>query len=135
MGGTSIKFLISGDRNWTDYTFIHTVLEQLIRDHVIETIIHGGTQGADTLGGQAASSLGLPVQIVKAEWSLYHKAAGPIRNQKMLELNPDKVLAFHDNLDLSKGTKHMILIANKADVPAILFYHDNSGAYKSFHML
>jgi len=50
-----------------------------------------------------------------ADWHQYGRSAGPIRNYKMLkEGQPDCVIAFlHEN---SRGTRHMIEIARKADI-------------------
>jgi hypothetical protein len=54
---------------------------------------------------------------VKANWEKYGKAAGPIRNQEMLEFGkPNLVLAFHNDIANSKGTKHMVSIAEKAGI-------------------
>lgn len=47
--------------------------------------------------------------IYFAEWNKYGKSAGPIRNKKMIdEGNPDIVIAYHDDIENSKGTKNMI---------------------------
>lgn len=57
------------------------------------------------------------VESFPANWSQYGHAAGPIRNQKMLDQNPDLVIAFHFDLEHSKGTKDMINRAKKACIP------------------
>lgn len=54
---------------------------------------------------------------VEAAWHNYGKAAGPRRNRKMLdEYDPDLVVAFHDDLDASKGTKDMVDYATSQGV-------------------
>lgn len=59
-----------------------------------------------------------------AKWKEFGRAAGPIRNQQMLdEGKPELVLAFHDDLENSKGTKDMVGRAMKADLPVILYTH------------
>ena len=56
-----------------------------------------------------------------ADWKKYGRAAGPIRNKQMLnEGKPDLVLAFHTNIENSKGTKSMIQIAKKSEIKIIL---------------
>jgi hypothetical protein len=46
---------------------------------------------------------------VSAKWEKYGLAAGPIRNQEMLDTyKPDLVVAFHNDIEHSKGTKDMI---------------------------
>lgn len=46
---------------------------------------HGGARGADTLAGEWGKRKGLPVLRVDANWDYYDKAAGPIRNQWMID--------------------------------------------------
>ena len=48
--------------------------------------IQGGATGFDTQGEQVAEALGIPCKCIPAEWATYGKAAGPIRNEKMLDL-------------------------------------------------
>jgi len=69
--------------------------------------------------------LGIDVKEYQAEWAKYGIAAGPIRNKKMLvEGKPDIVLAFHNNITMSKGTKNMIKVANAMGV-LVNLYHSN----------
>ncbi len=84
-------------------------------------IIHGAANGADTIAGMAAKELGLEVMEFPAEWSKHGKRAGPIRNQQMLdEGRPNGVIAFHEDISRSKGTKHMIKIAKKNNIPVLI---------------
>jgi hypothetical protein len=63
-------------------------------------------RGADTLAGIIAEQIGLQVEVYPADWNRHGQAAGPIRNQQMLDQGrPDIVLAFHANISQSKGTK------------------------------
>lgn len=48
-----------------------------------------------------------------ANWKLGRRA-GPIRNQLMLDQNPDKVIAFHDGR--SRGTLHTITEARRRGI-------------------
>jgi hypothetical protein len=80
------------------------------------TIIHGDARGADSLAGGLAKLLGMFVIPVTAKWDIYGKAAGPIRNRQMLALGPDLVLAFHNDIENSLGTKNMVTIARKQGV-------------------
>jgi hypothetical protein len=67
-----------------------------------------------------AERIGWDVIKVPADWTKYGKAAGPIRNQEMLDMDPDLVLAFHSDLDNSKGTKDMVARARKKGVKVIV---------------
>jgi len=86
-------------------------------------IIHGACiyGGADLIAGACARGMEVKVEEYPAEWDKYGRAAGPIRNMKMLKLGADLVVAFHDNLAASRGTKHMVSIAEKAGIPVWKF--------------
>ena len=86
-------------------------------------VIEGDARGADRIAGKVAESLGLQVKKVQAQWARYGKAAGPMRNLEMLELQPILVIAFHDDFDNSKGTKNMITLAQKIRVPTEVISH------------
>jgi hypothetical protein len=106
--------LVCGDRNWDDYDTIRKELKKLPKGSVI---VHGDCRGADKIAGEVAMELGLKVIAFPAEWGKYGKSAGPIRNAKVLEeTRPDLVLAFHDDLENSKGTKDMVYRAAKENI-------------------
>ncbi len=106
--------LCCGDRKWTDRDKIAIALSSLtVDDHVI----HGNAPGADRLCAEYAIPH-MTVESFPANWSRYGRAAGPIRNQLMLdEGQPDLVLAFHSDIEHSKGTADMIRRAKKANIP------------------
>jgi hypothetical protein len=86
----------------------------LDRDTVI---VHGGADGADALADQAALLWGLQRDVYRADWSKHGKAAGPIRNQRMIdEGKPDRVIAFRMPGE-SRGTDDMIRRAQVAGIP------------------
>lgn len=88
----------------------------------VEVVIEGEASGADTLGREVATELGIPVLPFPAQWSRYGRAAGPIRNQQMLdEGRPDLVLVFHHNLETSKGTRDMLNRARRAGIEIGVF--------------
>lgn len=124
-----MRLLICGDRNWTDGAAIIEALRQMERaGGAIELIIEGDARGADKLAGKAAEYFEIPCIKFPALWDIYGRAAGPVRNAQMLkEGQPDVILAFHDYLYKSKGTKNMMQIANKASLQVIHASHVSSG--------
>ena len=113
----SQRVLICGDRNWTNFQVIADTLSKVYAENGVEVVIEGGAKGADTMGAQAAALLGIPVLMFPAQWMQYGKQAGPIRNRKLLtEGKPTLVLAFHNYIENSKGTKDMVNAAKKAMV-------------------
>lgn len=83
-------------------------------------LAHNKYRGVDTAAGKVARGLGLKVTRFPAEWHLYGLAAGPIRNQKMLDWSKEKestVYIFHRSIERSKGSKEMLRRATKQNVP------------------
>lgn len=106
------RVLVCGSRHFNDGDIVARELSS-IGD--ISEIIHGGAPGADTCAGTFARDNSIPVNVYPALWQLYGVGAGPERNRRMLaESKPDLVVAFWDGQ--SRGTKHMIGIAEKAGV-------------------
>ena len=129
-----MKILCCGDREWDDLQLIYdTLMEYPDFDYLIE----GEAKGADKLSVSATEAIidfyrerrpekTFDIEILKfpAEWSKYGLAAGPIRNQKMLdEGKPDLVIAFHDDLDSSRGTRDMVKRALKQGFAVRLVHH------------
>ena len=111
--------LVCGSRDWKDYYAIKGELSKLPK-HTL--IIHGKCPtGADKLADKAARALGLKVRRFPADWVKYGRSAGPIRNTEMIDERPDKVLAFHEDLPNSKGTKDTVEKARKAKIEVEIF--------------
>lgn len=125
-----MKVIVCGDRHWgeeregmgSDSLLAATLERVSIYDRLRDLprsveVIHGCAPGADTIAGIQAHVLHLRVTRVPADWKRYGRSAGVRRNQEMLALDPDLVIAFHRDLLSSKGTRHMVTIARKAGVP------------------
>jgi len=119
-----MRVLITGSRDWDDYTQIERVLA---RFEPGTTIVHGGNGrwdrvrrihvGADRLAGIAGQKLGFQVEVFPAAWSTYGKRAGMIRNQKMVDAGADLVLAFP--LESSVGTFDCMRRAERAGITVV----------------
>ena len=119
-----MRVLVCGSRNWADEDFIYRELVLLQRTEHIDVIIEGGANGADKIAQKVAGKLNIPVEEYLADWQSYGKRAGHTRNYKMLtDGKPDIVLAFHDNILASKGTKHMVQIAERAGILTSVHHH------------
>ena len=107
-----MKIVVAGSRKYKDYDeakkYIDECISELAPDEVV--VISGGCSGADMLGERYAEECGLKVKRIKAEWSKYGKAAGPIRN-KIMAKESDTVICFWDGV--STGTRSMIEEAKK----------------------
>ena len=111
-----MRVLVCGGRNYDDVQAVYRELNSLREEHGPLTIIQGGAPGADKLA-RAWAFLQRKVSLihVPADWETHGKAAGPIRNEKLLKENPDLVLAFPGG----RGTAHMVKIAEAAGVPVV----------------
>lgn len=135
-----MRVLVTGSRDWTDPKSIRreflSLLNLALRDFQMLssaatldemrdraassiTVINGAARGADQLAGQIADEMGFGICDVPAQWEKYGKRAGPLRNEQMLrEFGPiDLVLAFHEDLAKSKGTKDMVNRALRDGIP------------------
>jgi 3-keto-L-gulonate-6-phosphate decarboxylase len=106
---------------------MHALLETTRGVHWNEvTVVHGGAKGADTIAAELATGFGMKVEAHLADWQAYHRAAGPLRNQKMVDLGADICLAFL--MPDSKGTADCISKAEKAGIPIIITLYKESDA-------
>lgn len=109
-----MKLLVCGGRDFTDQERLFRELDKLHKASGIKVVINGGAGGADALSSAWARTNGVERMVFKADWGLHGKAAGPIRNQEMLDVaSPDYVVAFPGG----RGTADMIRRAINAGIP------------------
>lgn len=109
----SRRVLIYGSRGWTDSNAIRNVILKLTKDDVV---IHGGAGGADSIAGRWAQACGIPVEVYPADWRKYGRAAGPIRNQQMIdEGKPTEAYGFRMK-GASRGTDDMCRRVQQAGI-------------------
>jgi hypothetical protein len=85
------------------------------------TVVHGGAGsvvdgelcGADSLAGREGAALGFEVVVYLANWELHGKAAGPIRNQEMVDVGADLLIASPGGV----GTADCVARARRAGIP------------------
>ncbi len=119
-----MKILVTGSRDWSSREAIWDAISGACDPHWREcpydvVLIHGGARGADTIAGEYATYEGIEVIVCLADWNKYGKSAGVIRNNHMLDMDPDVVLAFQRNK--SRGTQHCIGEARRRGIPVKLF--------------
>jgi hypothetical protein len=148
-----VRVLVCGDRGWTDTNLISAMLTGLYQEDTVGlemaefVVIEGHAPGADTDAHWWATQNPMHSHnehpddprfehlCFPAHWGhtdacppgcreVSGRLAGLIRNRKMLlEGRPNLVLAFHDNLESSRGTKNMVEIAKKARVDVVHVRH------------
>jgi hypothetical protein len=116
-----MRILVCGGRKFADRSAIAKALAPYRPSRVLDASEHifilGGAPGADTLAEEWADVWGVRKRIYPANWELYGSpAAGPIRNQQMLEEGrPDLVIAFPGD----RGTANMVRRAKAAGVEVV----------------
>ncbi len=112
-----MRVLVCGGRDFNDDEKVFSILNNYDRDHDFTLVIHGAAKGADSAAGRwAQANRGCGEMRFPANWKKHGKAAGPIRNQRMIdEGQPDLVIAFPGG----KGTRNMINAAKSAGIDVI----------------
>jgi hypothetical protein len=129
-----MKILVTGDRNWKNIERITMILEQFAYLANDVTLVHGYATGADEISHAVVKKLKFNVIPCPAHWNHYCKryieiygecsntckeicgrSAGIIRNIKMFDIHKpyDYVMAFHNSIEKSKETKHMVNYVKK----------------------
>ena len=112
-----MRVLVCGGRDFMDRTWLFRKLDALHSSRSVTMVISGCAPGADTLGIEWAESRGIEVVRFPADWNTHGRAAGPIRNQQMLdEAKPDLVVAFPGG----RGTADMVRRAKAAGIELIV---------------
>lgn len=110
------RVLVCGGRDYPDRRRVCEILDTAHAANPIILLIAGGANGADALAVDWARMRGVPYKTFPAEWERLGLAAGPMRNQQMLdEGKPHMVIAFPGG----RGTADMIKKANAAGVPVV----------------
>jgi hypothetical protein len=132
-----MRVVVTGSRDWTDRKMIRRQLAALPAGSIV---IHGRARGADMLADEEADKLRLQIKPVPARWEVtedtphwaireyhgrpYDSRAGRVRNREMLDLRPELVLAFHDDLyGASKGTLDCVEEAQRRGITVEVHAH------------
>lgn len=87
----SNRVVVCGGRDFNDRQAVIKAFQGL---PVGTIIVHGDCSGADRLAAEVAENWGLETEAHPADWKKHGKAAGPIRNQEMIDSEPRYVIAF-----------------------------------------
>lgn len=108
------RVLVCGGRSYDDREQVFRILDAAHLANPIILLIHGSAPGADALAKDWAVRRDVLCKAYPADWTRHGRAAGPIRNQQMLDDGkPHMVVAFSGG----KGTANMIKLAEAAGVP------------------
>jgi hypothetical protein len=139
--------LVTGDREWSNEIAVRHIFD-FFSSNI--SVMHGWARGLDSIVDKVAHERNMHVLRRPSHWKhndklwveihgpcspfckeIIGRATGVIRNGAMLkEHQPHLLLAFHNNLDQSTGTKDMVRRARKK-VPTILITDTN---YKQLNL-
>ena len=111
------KLIVAGGRDFNDYALLTRVLFAMADVELADkqvSIVSGMARGADALGYHFAKQHDVKVYTYPANWDMYGKRAGFMRNEQM-GLVSDHLLAFWDGN--SRGTAHMINFMKSLNKP------------------
>lgn len=122
------RVLVTGSRDWDKpeaitkaLDLMHTAMVSTNVEREGEkelywfTLVHGACPtGADKIADDWGKEKGVRIERHKADWQKHGKAAGPIRNQEMVDSAPLVVLGFPKGK--SKGTRGCLDMAEKANL-------------------
>lgn len=119
---TPTRILVTGSRNWTDReTLEHELADECDSFPGPVIVVHGDCpRGADAIAARFIREWGhkyggITAEPHPADWDNQGPAAGPIRNQRMVDLGAVLCLAFP--LGESRGTYDCVRRANRAGIP------------------
>jgi hypothetical protein len=115
-----MRVLVCGGRNYCgmdEDEHVYMMLDKIHRQTPITKLIEGGAAGVDTTARRWAGERAINRVTVHADWAAYGRAAGPLRNQRMLdEFTPSLVVAFPGG----SGTADMVARAVQAGIGVMM---------------
>ncbi len=109
-----INVAFVGSREFQPLSIVHQAMKRV----GLCRVISGGARGVDKEAEDAATALGYPKSIMKADWGQYGKSAGPRRNYEMVQ-EADVAMVFWDGK--SRGTQDFMRKAMKKGIPMVVF--------------
>jgi YspA, cpYpsA-related SLOG family len=98
------RVLVCGGRRYADRDILYDCLSERLAVWDFLVLIHGDAEGADRLAHAWALEHGVQPAACRANWPRWPRAAGSIRNDRMLVLQPQACIAFPGG----RGTDHMV---------------------------
>lgn len=132
----NLKVIIAGSRNIKDDV---NYVEMSVAESGfnVTEVVSGCAKGIDTLGVEWAEKCGIPVQpfpanwddlshpdalIKTTKWGQKYDARAGLRRNEVMAVYADALIAIWDGK--SPGTKHMIKMAKKRELPIFIYRTD-----------
>lgn len=100
-----MKVVVCGGRDYDSPAHVWHDLNILHEQYKFTDLMQGGARGVDKFAKEwAATKPEIKRHVCRAQWDRYGNAAGPMRNARMMEWEPDFVIAFPGG----KGTANLV---------------------------
>lgn len=115
-----MRALVFGGRDYNEYVSVYDALDDIHKETPISHVIVGGAPGADYWGEAWAHNHAVPFTVFKANWKAYGRAAGPMRNQRMIDDGrPDFGVSFPGGRGTEDMKRRLLSAGIKViDIPA-----------------
>jgi hypothetical protein len=115
-----MNLAIVGSRHFTNNVQFEKYVDMWITENGNpQMIVTGCAKGTDHLAREYAKKYNIDLKVYKADWKMYGKAAGPLRNAEIIN-NSTHVLAFPSNT--GKGTQDTLKKAIKAKLSQTVYF-------------
>jgi len=121
MASEGVVFGITGGRRFKDEEFVWDCLTNfMVQSGPLAAMVNGmAREGVDLFAYRWAQQMNIPVREFPADWDAHGEAAGPLRNQEMIDANPDmKVMVVFPG---HSGTSDMTRRCRKAGIERVFF--------------
>ena len=115
-GRLPVQFVIAvtGGRRYNDKDKVWKSLDKLLEKYNGDVrLVVGDCTGADALAREWADARNIHKDVFDADWDKLGRAAGPIRNQAMVDFGFDLLMAYPGGF----GTANMIKLTEKKGIP------------------
>ncbi|MEV8610231.1 hypothetical protein AB0383_20280 [Amycolatopsis sp. NPDC051373] len=92
-----IRILVTISRDWRRWGSVRATMKALWSEFPGAVLVHGDNPLCDRKVATLWKALGGTEEAWPADWATEGRAAGPRRNRRMVESNPDVVVAFVRN--------------------------------------
>lgn len=119
----NVGFSGSRELRKKDHALLTSVLKEIREKYGSSMKVHvGDCRGVDDFVRSHFAQEGTEVSIYKADWDVYGKSAGPIRNKKIVE-NSDVLYAFPRSN--SRGTQSAMSEARRKGIDVVVKHLDD----------
>jgi hypothetical protein len=113
--------IVCGGRDYRDRARVFAALDRAHAREPITLVVHGACEdpktrmlsGADRWADEWARERGVDVEPHPANWDLWKRSAGPMRNSQMARAGAHGCIAFPGG----NGTQNMVRNANQHNIP------------------